>query len=549
MRRVLFLLVLSALLAGCTGQATPALPSPTTVSTPVPEPTPTPETVAWWKEAVFYEIFVRSFYDSNGDGIGDFKGLTQKLDYLNDGDPETHTDLGVTAIWLMPIHPSPSYHGYDVVNYYAVNTDYGTMEDFQNFLAEAHKRGIKVIIDLVLNHTSSQHPFFVDALRSLDSDYHDWYVWSDVNLGDMWHLAQAGSEELYYYGYFCPCMPDLNYENPKVTEQMEKVTKYWLETVGVDGFRVDAAKHLIEEGKLKENSPATHEWFKNYYLFYKGINPDAYTVGEVAAAGASVIKTYTGDQFDQIFSFELAGGIVNSVNGEATSGIKSAVTFTLADKPDWNFGTFLTNHDQDRVMSVLGGNVDKAKNAAFILLTSPGTPYLYYGEEIGMMGRKPDEMIRRPMQWSDEAFGGFSTATPWEELDPAYVDFNVAGQIDSPDSLLAVYRNLITLRAAHPALALGDYLPVDAASRGVYAFLRQKGSETLLVVVNLTKSTVTDYALGAETSNLRDAQYSTADLITGTAGSPLQIQGGGFSSYKPLEQLEPYTGYIFTIVK
>lgn len=158
-------------------------------------------------------------------------------------------------------------------------------------------------------------------------------------------------------------------------------------------------------------------------------------------------------------------------------------------------------------------------------------------------------MIRRPMQWSDEAFGGSSTATPWEELDPAYVDFNVAGQIDSPDSLLAVYRNLITLRAAHPALALGDYLPVDAASRGVYAFLRQKGSETLLVVVNLTKSTVTDYALGAETSNLRDAQYSTADLITGTAGSPLQIQGGGFSSYKPLEQLEPYTGYIFTIVK
>ncbi len=326
MRRILSFLLLGALLVGCAGQIIPASPTPSPEPVSTHEATPVPEKVPWWKEAVFYEIFVRSFYDSDADGIGDFNGLTQKLDYLNDGNPATNTDLGITAIWLMPIHPSPSYHGYDVTNYYAINHDYGTMEDFQNFLAEAHKRGIKVIIDLVLNHTSSQHPFFVDALRSRDSEYHDWYVWSDVNLGDMWHLARVGSEEMYYYGYFCPCMPDLNYENDKVTEQMENVTRYWLETVGVDGFRVDAAKHLIENGNVKANTPATHEWFKTYYLFYKDINPETYTVGEVAGADARIISTYTGDQFDQIFNFEMASGVVNSVNGEATSSIKSAVT-------------------------------------------------------------------------------------------------------------------------------------------------------------------------------------------------------------------------------
>lgn len=545
MRRVLLLLLLCVVISGCTGQTITTTPPPSPTQPATPEQAPVQENVSWWKEAVFYEIFVRSFYDSNGDGIGDFNGLTQKLDYLNDGNPETNTDLGITAIWLMPIHPSPSYHGYDVTNYYAINHDYGTLEDFQKFLAEAHKRGIKVIIDLVLNHTSSQHPFFVDALRSVNSDYHDWYVWSEVNLGDGWHQTRVGNQETYYYGYFCPCMPDLNYENIKVTEQMEKVTRYWLESVGVDGFRVDAAKHLVEEGKVSVNSPATHNWFKDYYIFYKDINPDAYTVGEVAGSDARIASTYTGDQFDQIFNFEMASGVVNSVYGEATSSIKSAVTFTLNDMPDWDFGTFLTNHDQDRVMSVLGGNVEKAKNAAFILLTSPGTPYIYYGEEIGMLGRKPDELIRRPMQWSTGAFGGFSTATPWEDLDPTFLKINVQDQTENPNSLLSTYRNLIAVRSAHPALSLGNYVPVDSNNRGVYAYLRQKDDETLLMVVNLTKNVMIDYGLAAQDTNLADSDYSVTDLISGIAGSPLTIQGGGFSAYRPLEQLEPYTGYIF----
>lgn len=547
MKRIIVILILGTLLVGCAQQTTG--PTATPSQTRQPEETLIPENIPWWKEAVFYEIFVRSFYDSDGNGIGDFNGITQKLDYLNDGDPETKSDLGITAIWLMPIHPSSSYHGYDVINYYGINHDYGTKEDFQNLLAEAHKRGIKVIIDLVLNHTSSLHPFFIDAVKGVDSEYHSWYIWSEVNHGAGWHTATVGSQEMYYYGYFCSCMPDLNYSNIKVTEQMENVARYWLEDIGVDGFRVDAAKHLIEEGEVNVNSPATHEWFRNFYIFYKDLHPSAYTVGEVASSDARLVSTYTGTQFDQIFNFEMASGVVNSVNGEATSSIKSAVTFTLDDMPDWNFSTFLTNHDQDRVMSVLGGSMDKAKNAAFILLTSPGTPYIYYGEEIGMQGRKPDENIRRPMQWSSDPFGGFSTVTPWEDLDPAYTEINVQSQFGAQNSLLSAYRNLIGIRMSHPALSAGEYIPVDSTSNGVYAYIRRKGDETMLLVVNLTKNLIIDYALGTQDTDLEEAEFAVSDILSGVEGSKLVIKGGSFKAYKPLEQLDPYTGYIFEFVK
>lgn len=545
MRRISFVIVFGLLFSGC---AAPTI-SPTAQPTPVPIETAVQQSAPWWKTAVFYEIFVRSFYDSNEDGIGDINGITQKLDYLNDGDPNTHTDLGITAIWLMPIHPSPSYHGYDVVNYYAINPDYGTLDDFKRFLAEAHSREIKVIIDLVLNHTSNLHPFFRDALQGDTSSYHDWYLWSTTDMGDGWRPVMGGTKPMFYYGYFCDCMPDLNYLNPDVTAQMEKVVKFWMETIGVDGFRVDGAKHLIEEDSVALNSPATHAWFRGFYSFYKALNPLAYTVGEVASSDARIVSTYTGDQFDQIFNFEMASGVMNSVNGEAVSGIKSAVTFTQKDMPSWDFGTFLTNHDQDRVMSVLGGNVDKAKNAAFILLTSPGTPYIYYGEEIGMEGRKPDENIRRPMQWSSEQFGGFSSSVPWEELAPSYVAVNVQNQQNMPDSLLKTYQELIAIRKSQPALSMGDYIRVDSSNSGVYAFIRKQDSTTLLIVVNLTKKSIADYVISASGTTLEDATYTVSDMLTHSAGSALTIQGGGFKEYRPLEQLTSHTGYIFEIVK
>ncbi|HWR65613.1 MAG TPA: alpha-amylase family glycosyl hydrolase [Bellilinea sp.] len=538
MKMLISVLILGMLLTGCA----PQTPTATALPQPTAEPTATsvPVEVPWWKTAVFYEIFVRSFYDSDGDGIGDINGMTSKLDYLNDGNPETKHDLGITAIWLMPIHPSPSYHGYDVLNYYGVNPEYGSMEDFKRFLAAAHERGIRVIIDLVLNHTSVRHPFFASP------SYRDWYIWSDTNSGAGWHDV-SGSESS-YYGYFCSCMPDLNYQNPDVTTQMNKVMAYWLESVGVDGFRVDAAKHLIEEdGGV--NSQATHDWLKGYYTFYKSINQAAYSVGEVSASDARLVSTYTGDQFDQIFNFEMASGVVNSVKGEATSAIKSAVTFTMDDMPDWNFGTFLTNHDQDRVMSVLGGDVNKAKLAAFILLTSPGTPYIYYGEEIGMIGRKPDEFIRRPMQWSSEPGGGFSSSLAWEELDPGYVESNVENQQMDEQSLLATYRDLIAIRQANPVLAVGAYVPVTSSNTGVYSFIRADGLNKVLVVVNLTKNSVTDFSLKALNTAIPDAEYPVADLLTGEEGVPLLIQNGDFSDYQPVQILAPYEGRIFKIVE
>lgn len=534
MKRLLALILFVSVLIGCVPATQTSPPT-----TPQPDPTQPADlpldtgSAGWWRDAIFYEIFVRSFNDSNGDGIGDFNGITQKLDYLQ--------ELGINAIWLMPIHPSPSYHGYDVLNYYAVNSQYGTMEDFKNLLNAAHNRGIKIIIDLVLNHTSDRHPFFVDANRGPDSEYRDWYVWSDT-AGNQWHQGNGG----YYFGFFWSGMPDLNYRNPRVTEQMFEVTSYWLSEVGVDGFRIDAAKHLIEEGKQIENTEATHEWFKRFYTFYKNENPDTYTVGEVYGAGAFMATKYAG-QMDHIFNFEVASGIVNSVSGETNTGINSAWSFTLKDITDGNYATFLTNHDQNRVMSVLNGSEEKAKLAAVMLLTSPGTPFLYYGEEIGMQGRKPDEDIRLPMQWSAEASAGFSTGIPWRAPDPKYVDVNVAEQDANQDSLLNLYRTLIQLRREHAVLRTGQLTVLDTDNSGVYAILRSDESGSVIVLVNLKESTISDYSLSLQENVLTDATLMPISLLDTTSAAPLVITSGTFNEYKPVPELPAYQAYIFQV--
>ena len=526
-----FLIVLA--LTGCVAPATPTVAPVSTISptlTPAPEAPPLP----WWREAVFYEIFVRSFYDTDGDGIGDFNGITEKLDYLQ--------ELGVNAIWLMPIHPSPSYHGYDVINYYAVNSQYGTMEDFRRLLQEAHNRGMRIIIDLVINHTSSQHPWFRDADSSVDSKYRDYYIWSDSG-GNSWYQGQHG----YYFAFFCDCMPDLNYRNPSVTADILKVTDYWLNEVGVDGFRVDAAKHLIEEGDQHENTPATHEWYRKFYEAYKAQDPEAYTVGEVFGAGASVVKSYTGNQLDQVFNFEMSSGFVNSVNGGSSSGITSAIKFALQDMPDFNFATFLTNHDQNRVMSVFNGDSGKARAAATLLLTSPGTPFIYYGEEIGMQGKKPDEDIRLPMQWSAESNAGFTTGVPWRAPAGGYRQVNVDVQDGDPDSLLNHYRALIHLREANPALHGEDLSLIETSNTGIYAALRSAGNQNILVVVNLTDKSISDYELSLRESPLPDGTIPARSLFGTIEAIPVTVSGGGFSGYRPVPELLPYQSYLFEL--
>ncbi len=534
MKKLFAFALLTSLLFGCIPTTATVPPTPTVASAQTAEPPLETDSAPWWKDAIFYEIFVRSFNDSNGDGIGDFNGITQKLDYLQ--------GLGINAIWLMPIHPSPSYHGYDVINYYAVNSEYGSMDDFKKLLNEAHKHDIKIIIDLVLNHTSSQHPFFVDANSGPDSQYRDWYVWSNTSGGNYWHEGNGG----YYYGYFWSGMPDLNYRNPEVTQQMDNVVRYWLKDIGIDGFRIDAAKHLIEEGNQVENTEATHEWFKSFYTFYKSENPNAYTVGEVYGAGAFLATKYS-QQMDHIFNFELASGIINSVNGESNSGINSAWNFTLNDITTGDYATFLTNHDQNRVMSVLNGREEKAKLAAVMLLTSPGTPFIYYGEEIGMQGKKPDEDIRLPMQWNAETNAGFTTGTPWRTPDPTYVDVNVVNQSEDSNSLLNLYRTLTKLRHEHSVLRSGSLVLLDTRNSSVYAVLRTDGKESILVLINLKGTPISDYSLTLKEKLLPDSTLTPTSLLDSTTAAPLTITNGTFKEYKPVVELPAYQAYLFQL--
>lgn len=492
----------------------------------------------WWEEAIFYEIFVRSFFDSDADGIGDFNGITQKLDYLE--------NLGVNAIWLMPIHPSPSYHGYDVINYYAVNPDYGTMADFKKLLEEVHRRDMHLIIDLVLNHTSDQHPFFRDASSSPESDYRDWYIWEENHPGwggNAWHEGAQG----YYYGLFWGGMPDLNYNNPDVTAQMEQVIRYWVEDVGVDGFRLDAIKHLIEEDKLTENVPSTHEWLREFNHFYKEEFPGIYIVGEVFGAGGYLASIYSEDELDQVFNFELAAGFVNSANGGSNTGIKSAYQLTLKDMPAGNYATFLTNHDQNRVLSVLNGNVGKAKVAASLLLTAPGTPFIYYGEEIGLLGKKPDEDLRLPMQWSAETGAGFSPAEAWRSVNDDYLHTNVAAQMHDQDGLFSHYQSLIAVRKGHPALQTGGTIILDTGTPAVFAALRIQGTEIILILINLSGESVSNYALSGTEIPLDDRAYNLLPLLQDLRVEDPILTGGTLSDFQPVGELPPYSTYVFQI--
>jgi alpha-amylase len=342
-------------------------------------------------------------------------------------------------------------------------------------------------------------------------------------------------------------MPDLNYTNPEVTTFMEKVARYWLTTVGLDGFRLDAPKYLIEEDKKLENTGSTHVWFQNLYTAYKADKPDAYTVGEIYGAGAFLAKTYTGDQFDQVFNFEMASGFVNSAAGEANSGVDSAIKFMLKDLPGGQFATFLTNHDQNRVMSTLNGNADKAKVAAALMFTAPGTPFIYYGEEIGMQGKKPDEDIRLPMQWSAQTNAGFSSGTPWRTPAADYPQVNVASESSNPDSLLSFYKELIALRQAHSALQGGKIALISNENPGVYSILRSDRDEVLMVLINLTKAAITNYDLSLQNAGLADGQHSLGVLYGNGTPAALTIASQGFSRYKPLEELPAYSVSIFKI--
>jgi alpha-amylase len=518
-------------------------------STAIPSPTQTKVNgnFPWWNDAVFYELSVPSFYDSNHDGIGDFNGLIDKLDYLNDGDPNTTTDLGITGIWLLPIHPSPSFHGYDVTDYYAVNPDYGTMDDFRRLVDEAHHRGIRIIIDLVINHTSSQHPWFIQS-QDPKSTYRNWYVWADAYPGwkgpwnqQVWYPLNNA----YYYAFFWEGMPDLNYSNPDVTAEMENITRFWLDDVGIDGFRLDAIGSLIEEGPVTIETKSSHDWFANYYKYYKGLAPDAMTIGEIWREDAVVVPWVANSEVDLAFDFDLSAAMLASIKDGNSSRVLETLKSGTSQFPEGQYGTFLTNHDMMRVVYQLSGNTAKAKVAASLYLLLPGVPFVYYGEEIGMTSEKID---RLPMQWSASQYAGFSDVLPIMMPDNQYATVNVSSQASDPDSILSHYRTLISLRNSHPALRIGELYLLSTLDQGLFACLRTTSDEHILVLLNLTNSPIQNYQLSLDASTLPQGEFTATSLMGVTNLALLRVfDNGTIRDYVPLPEIPSYATIIFLL--
>ena len=466
---------------------------------------------------VCYEVFVRSFYDSNGDGIGDLRGLTQKLDYI--------AGLGVDCVWLMPVAESPSYHGYDVTNYYRVEPDYGTNDDFKAFVAAAHHRHVRVLVDLVLNHTSSDHPWFQEALKDSTSPHRSWYRWSS-SAGNNWHKSPVRDE--YYFGLFWSGMPDLNYENPAVLEEMKRVARFWIDSMHVDGFRLDAVRHLVEAGTEFSNTPGTHAVLRDFGEYVRSIAPRSYTIGEVWDS-PEVILSYYPDQLDAYFAFPISEALMEAARtGKSGELLLRLLQFQRA-QPAWRWAPFQRNHDQTRTLTALGGDTLAARLAATILLTLPGVPFVYYGEEIGMTGDKPDERLRTPMQWTATS-AGFTTGKPWEAAQGDSLTTNVASQDRAKGSLLNLYRRLIRLRASNAALRTGDLLPVATGRDAVLAYIRSDATRPVLVVANLGVDSQAPLPLPQGRWKLRS--------LLGPEGTP-PGEGG------PLPTLAPKHVYVF----
>ena len=495
----------AALLSACAGSSPTPAPAP---SAPGSITLAAPAGDAWYRGAVFYEVFVRSFQDSNGDGVGDLPGLISRLDYLNDGDPATTDDLGVDALWLMPVFASPSYHGYDVTDYERIQTAYGSLEDLQRLCDEAHRRGMRVILDFVINHTSASHPWFVDSASSAQSPKRDWYQWRANNPAwaqpwdiysqtNTWHQQDTG----WYYGVFWGGMPDLNLQTPAVREEMKRLATLWLQR-GVDGFRLDAARYLIETGGGvgQADTPETHAFWKEFSAHVRSVKPDAVLVGENWSETPSVAKYYGstatlpgGDELPLNFNFPMSTRVIEGINAGNGGGVaakllemKNNYPAGVADAP------FLTNHDHVRLATQFANDGAKLGLAAAVLLTLPGAPFLYYGEEVGLGNGNAnnDESKRTPMPWSAAAGGGFTTGSPWYAFSSGRETANVEAQRSHPGSLLSRYRSLIQARQGSEALRNGG-LRLFTATTGVsrtLAFVRTLDDEQVLVVHNFSSS-------------------------------------------------------------
>ena len=446
-------------------------------------------------ERIFYNVFVRSFFDSNNDGIGDLNGVTQKLDYLK--------SLGINGLWLSPIHPSESYHKYDVKDYYGIDPEFGTLDDFKRLLAEAKKRDIYVLMDLVINHTDDNHPWFEKALAG-DEHYRKYYNWatpeSITEDQKNWHQQppDGGVNESNekFYGFFWKGMPDLNFDYPPVRESVKAIARFWLEDIGVDGFRLDAALHIYPfyESNGDQNMWKSIGWWEEFRAYAKSIKPDVFLVGEVWEK-EEVVAEFSKNALDANFNFPLSEKILSNL--KAGHDIEKLAKWLAAYRdelrsaqPKFADAIFLTNHDQNRIASELKGDTARLKLAASILLTLPGTPFLYYGEELGMQGEKPDDAIREPMIWHEpEEYLG---QTNWQPIVYNLKTPPAAAQWKNPNSLLNHYKKLIAFRQMTPAMLRGDFswLDFEGQPKGLFGYIRKLEGETVFVFHNLSERTI-----------------------------------------------------------
>lgn len=418
----------------------------------------------------WYEVFVYSYSDSDGDGIGDFGGLAGKLEYIQ--------DMGFNGIWLMPIMPSPSYHKYDVTDYYAVDPQYGTMEDFRALLEKAHRLGIRVIIDLPVNHSSNMHPWFRDALSGEDAQYRDFYNWSDTVKGGYTKTGEA-----YYESRFVSTMPDLNLDNEAVREEIKKIITYWLKDVGVDGFRLDAVTSYYTGSVAKNVEFIT--WLGETA---RAVAPECYIVGE-AWTDLTTIGAYSEAQIDSFFTFSVAqqdGSIARLLgNAAKTPGktygeVTARIEEILADHSI--AAPFLGNHDTARPANFIGRtNLEKLKMAAGLMAMLPGNPFVYYGEEIGMIGKGDDPNKRIGMLWTTEEE---TTKAPPGTTESGYALPGVAQQQKDKASLLNYYRNAMWLRHANPEIARGESEILPSPSDDVCIIRRTWEGSAVIIVLN-----------------------------------------------------------------
>lgn len=506
----------------------------------------------FWKESVVYQIYPRSFKDSDGDGIGDLRGIISKLDYLK--------ELGVDVIWLSPVYESPNDdNGYDISDYQAIMDDFGTMDDWEHMLEEIHRREMKLIMDLVVNHSSDEHKWFVQSRASLDNPYRDYYYWlpgkdgrepnnwTSVFSGSAWELDEQTGE--YYLHLFSKKQPDLNWDNPKLRQEIYDMMTWWLDK-GIDGFRMDVINFISKVPGLPDAGTDRYAWGGQYFMngpriheFLQEMNRkvlskyDVMTVGEMPGVTVDEAKLYTGDsrgELQMVFQFEHMD--VDSGHG----GKWDIVPWTLAGLRSilhkWQVGLahegwnslYLNNHDQPRMVSRFGDDgqyrVESAKMLATLLHTLKGTPFIYQGEELGMtnvkfgsidqykdietlnmyqeftgvhcMDRdrvmesicaKGRDNARTPIQWDDSEHAGFTTGTPWIEVNPNYKEINAEQAVQDPDSIYNYYKKLIELRKQHEVMAYGDYRLWLEDDDSIYAYTRSLGGENWLIMLNFYK--------------------------------------------------------------